>query len=502
MQIKCLIVNLNPPIILYIYNLLLNLLSFYCSSLIDFRRLSTCRERTEFLSNNSLWYLSRTIWVFNAIPDRTLSWFMSTALSMTLTSFVKCAIHATSFNRFYQRKLCVPRKNWEFPLDNHFVCCTQFEHSIQFCDPLAWSISTTSHQRVWRLANNIATCILYWCILHIATDCAGLNSFLEQLASKKVFSLNIISQSRAIMFVFPKLLSKALGCHQIPTTIGDDLSRFRRSASPTTWSNLTFYDYQNHSLETIFEIEKESDNFCHSLYFLLDFCHLYYIPFIILLGLVGNLLSCVVFLKTHLKLRSSSYYLAALATTDFSFLMSLLLVWLNSTIGWKVFNNNGWCETLVYVSAVCSSLSVWLIVAFTVERFIAVQYPLHRPHMCTVARAKTIILVLTILALVSHSYSFVTAGVVKNQGGDEMCELKAEYWQTMRIISIIDSIASLIVPLVLIIVMNTMIMRNLLKFGRRFNQEPGYTTNCSNREKSDINLNQIPVSFLLKESHF
>ncbi|XP_011873888.1 PREDICTED: thyrotropin-releasing hormone receptor-like isoform X2 [Vollenhovia emeryi] len=293
------------------------------------------------------------------------------------------------------------------------------------------------------------------------------------------------------MFVFQKLSSKTLGCHQIPTTI-DGLSRLRRSASPTAWSNQTFYDYQNHSFETIFELDEESDSFCTSLYFLLDFCHIYYIPSIILLGLVGNLLSCVVFLKTHLKLRSSSYYLAALATTDFSFLMSLLLVWLNSTIGWKVFNNNGWCETLVYVSAVCSSLSVWLIVAFTVERFIAVQYPLHRPHMCTVARAKTIILVLTILALVSHSYSFVTAGVVKNQGGDEVCELKIEYLETMQIISIIDSIASLIVPLVLIIVMNTMIMRNLLKFGRRFNQEPGYAANCPNREKSDINLNQIP----------
>ncbi|KMQ83804.1 neuropeptides capa receptor [Lasius niger] len=241
-------------------------------------------------------------------------------------------------------------------------------------------------------------------------------------------------------------------------------------------------------------MEEELDGICtsNSLDFL-HFCTLYYIPSIILLGLVGNLLSCVVFLKTHLKLRSSSYYLAALATADFGFLMSLLLVWLNGVVGWRVFNNDGWCETLVYVSAVCSSLSVWLIVAFTVERFIAVQYPLHRPHMCTVARAKTIILVLTIFALASHSYSFVTAGVVRNQDGDEVCDLRIEYLETMLIINIIDTIASVIVPLVLIIVINTMIIRNL-KFGRRFNQEPGSTANCANREKSDINLNQIPVS--------
>jgi hypothetical protein len=274
-----------------------------------------------------------------------------------------------------------------------------------------------------------------------------------------------------------------------------DQLRFRRSTSPeATWSNLTSYDYDNHSLETLFEFEEESLEVCTSLYFLLDFFHLYYIPFIILLGLVGNLLSCVVFVKTHLKLRSSSYYLAALAIADFGFLTSLLLVWLNNMLGWRVFNKDGWCETLVYVSAVCSSLSVWLIVAFTIERFIAVQYPLHRPHMCTVARAKMIILVLAVLALASHSYSFVTAGVVKSQDGDEVCELRVEYLEMMQIINIIDSIASLIAPLVLIIVMNTMIMRNLLSFSRQFKQGPGYIANCPDREKSDINLNEIPVS--------
>ncbi|RZF48430.1 hypothetical protein LSTR_LSTR015647 [Laodelphax striatellus] len=104
----------------------------------------------------------------------------------------------------------------------------------------------------------------------------------------------------------------------------------------------------------------------------LDFFHLYYIPAIISVGLVGNLLSCVVFLRTHLKMRSSSYYLAALATADFGFNVTLLLVWL-SGFGLRVFNEEGWCQGVVYFSSVCSFLSVWLIVAFTVERFIAVQ---------------------------------------------------------------------------------------------------------------------------------
>ncbi|XP_050575475.1 thyrotropin-releasing hormone receptor-like [Bombus affinis] len=271
----------------------------------------------------------------------------------------------------------------------------------------------------------------------------------------------------------------------------DVSARSRRSATPTTWANLTHYGYRNKSFDPSLDLEEKPIEACHALYFLLDFFHQYYIPSIILLGLVGNLLSCVVFLNTHLRIRSSSYYLAALATADFGFLVTLLLVWLNNTLGWKVFNKEGWCETLVYVSAVCSSLSVWLIVAFTVERFIAVQYPLHRPHICTIARAKTIVLVLVILALASHSYSFVTAGVI-NRDGEDYCDLKVEYLETMKIISIIDSIASLIAPLVLIIVMNTMIMRNLLRFSRRFKQSSTASTDCPSREQSDINLNQIP----------
>lgn len=293
----------------------------------------------------------------------------------------------------------------------------------------------------------------------------------------------------------------AFGCPRFRSTLGSpELSRVRRSniEREEYRSNESYFSNRSLIVDLMDPLNsdfiEESQDACDSLYFLLDIFHQYYIPLIILIGLVGNLLSCIVFLNTHLKMRSSSYYLAALASADFGFLVALLLVWLNSTVGWRVFNKAGWCETLVYISAVCSSLSVWLIVAFTVERFIAVQYPLHRPHMCTIARAKAIVLVLVVLALLSHSYAFVTAGVMPAQDGSEVCEMRMEYHETMRIISIVDSIASLIAPLILIIVMNTMITRNLLRFSRRFKQGPaGVSTNCPSRERSDMNLNQIPV---------
>ncbi|KAG8321093.1 G-protein coupled receptor activity protein [Homalodisca vitripennis] len=160
-----------------------------------------------------------------------------------------------------------------------------------------------------------------------------------------------------------------------------------------------------------------------------------------------------------------------------------LSVWLIVIVmQYLVFNKDGWCQGLVYLSSVCSFLSVWLIVAFTVERFIAVQYPLHRPHMCTVARAKTIVMSLTLVALVSHAYSFVTAGI--NVQG--VCDLREGYHETMRVINIIDSFLTLIVPLALIIVMNTMITRNLIRFSRRFKQQG---SECNDR--SDFVLHPL-----------
>ncbi|XP_044582329.1 neuropeptides capa receptor-like isoform X2 [Cotesia glomerata] len=279
------------------------------------------------------------------------------------------------------------------------------------------------------------------------------------------------------------------------------VSRIRRSIENLNLSSASFpSEESNFSANLSYNLNyldyDEESAICNPVLFLLELFHQYYIPSIIFLGLVGNLLSCVVFLNTHLKMRSSSYYLAALATTDFSFLVTLMVVWLNFKINWKVFNEDGWCEILVYVSAVCSSLSVWLIVAFTVERFIAVQYPLHRPYICTVARAKMVIFILTVLALVCHSYAFITAGVTKSRDGvEDVCDLKPEYLEVMRVINITDTVASLILPLILIVVMNTMIMRNFLKFSRRFKQTtsvPGTSNQCTSKDRSDINLNQAP----------
>ncbi|KAG0445673.1 hypothetical protein HPB47_023502, partial [Ixodes persulcatus] len=61
---------------------------------------------------------------------------------------------------------------------------------------------------------------------------------------------------------------------------------------------------------------------------LLDMLNTFYMPVVIYLGLVGNLLSLVTFLFTHLKTRTSSLYMGSLAISDAGFLFVLSFAWL------------------------------------------------------------------------------------------------------------------------------------------------------------------------------
>lgn len=124
----------------------------------------------------------------------------------------------------------------------------------------------------------------------------------------------------------------------------DNFAHFNYSQFNSSWNHTLFLQWMRRHRQYM-EHEYVPD-VCFPLLDLLDLFHLYYIPAIILVGLVGNLLSCIVFLNTHLKMRSSSYYLAALATADFGFLATLLMVWLNNNLGVQVrYQSNPFTQT-------------------------------------------------------------------------------------------------------------------------------------------------------------
>ncbi len=87
-------------------------------------------------------------------------------------------------------------------------------------------------------------------------------------------------------------------------------------------NGFNFSMYGNDS--TWMNMEKDESVSFHSVTYTLN---TYVTPIVIVIGVLGNTLSFVVFVATHLSRQSSSVYLAVLAAVDNVFLVILLFVW-------------------------------------------------------------------------------------------------------------------------------------------------------------------------------
>ncbi|OWF54077.1 pyrokinin-1 receptor-like [Mizuhopecten yessoensis] len=117
-------------------------------------------------------------------------------------------------------------------------------------------------------------------------------------------------------------------------------------------------------------------------------------------GFPGNILACIMWLQRPL-LHSSGCYLASLAISDLLFLVLSMMfdleyIWEIKTIGVPVV-----CQAFPVIYMAVQYMSPLLTMAFTVERFISVRFPLGRRIYCTVKRAAMVILFLALFVLVA-----------------------------------------------------------------------------------------------------
>lgn len=191
----------------------------------------------------------------------------------------------------------------------------------------------------------------------------------------------------------------------------------------------------------------------------------YYVPILVYFGTFGNTVSVYVFFRTKLKKLSSSYYLAALAISDTIFLIQLFVLWLGF-VKLDLYNLPIMCQAMNYLASVCSFMSVWLVLAFTVERFVAVKYPLLRAAVCTISRAKMMILILTVVGMLLYSPIPMSMEIRYNKDlKRKLCTNKQEWeWNYFNtIFNIVDTIITIVVPLIAITVLNCIISRTIWK---------------------------------------
>ncbi|KAL8570816.1 hypothetical protein ACOMHN_006965 [Nucella lapillus] len=223
-------------------------------------------------------------------------------------------------------------------------------------------------------------------------------------------------------------------------------------------------------------------------------------PIWYLVSFIGNPVSAVIWFGARMRRNNSSaVYLGSLAVSDFLFLILHLLHTLHATWGLDMYNVPGGCEAFMFFFYIPQYLSVILVAAFTIERYVAVCHPFLKEKWCTVRRACVAVLICTgISAALStaqiYIWTFYPGVNICNtrpqaaEGGDR------SFWNVWTLV--VDMLIFAVLPLV-VLIFNVLVLREIVRLSRngvitrqQQNRSEGSSTTAST-------LTLLSVSFYL-----
>nr|XP_022295862.1 FMRFamide receptor-like [Crassostrea virginica]XP_022295863.1 FMRFamide receptor-like [Crassostrea virginica] len=176
------------------------------------------------------------------------------------------------------------------------------------------------------------------------------------------------------------------------------------------------------------------------------------IPIIVFVGVFGNSVSMSVFTSNYLRRSSSSTFLVALACTDNVFLICLFVTWFDGSVD-NILNSVRSCQVISYLTFVSSFLSVWFVVGFTSERYIAICHPLRAKLFCTQVRERVAVVIFIMLSVVLYNFASWTTDVYTSKNITR-CTYNIKFIKFLNIVTWLDTVVTMLIPFTLIFFMN------------------------------------------------
>ncbi|CAF1098676.1 unnamed protein product [Rotaria sordida] len=200
----------------------------------------------------------------------------------------------------------------------------------------------------------------------------------------------------------------------------------------------------------------ESNNTIENIQVILMQISIPYIIIVSLIGIAGNVITIVMLSKRSLTKNFNNCTLIALATTDLLFNLALVSRCLNDLIE---LDSDLFCRLLSFFSHLAELLSACFTVHFTIQRFIAVKFPLSAFIERRIQFLHYIILILFILLGISYCLM-----LIKNNHYENCQEELNLNW------FISDALSSFVIPFTIIAVLNLLIIFHLRKTSRNNKQ--------------------------------
>ncbi|XP_020374877.2 probable G-protein coupled receptor 139 [Rhincodon typus] len=230
-------------------------------------------------------------------------------------------------------------------------------------------------------------------------------------------------------------------------------------------------------------------------------------PILAAIGAPANLVAILILSRGRCGLsRGITYYLLAIAVTDFLIIIVAVIInrigsiyfrysLLSTTPGCRI------CTVFVYISR---DGSVWLTVAFTIDRFVAICFQILKTRYCTEKTASLVIGIVCLLSCIKNApFFFVYQPLYILEGKPWFCDLKSSYYisPVWKSYQWLDHTLTPLLPFFLILLLNVLTVRYILAASKARKRlrgtENSKDAELANRKKSIILLFTISLSFLL-----
>ena len=189
-------------------------------------------------------------------------------------------------------------------------------------------------------------------------------------------------------------------------------------------------------------------------------------------------------------------YLAFLAVADTAVLLaSALKTWVRVVWGFELLHvSQASCKLLIFLTHLSLMTAAWLIVAVTLERFLAVWLPLRATEVCSVGRTRVVIAALLALLALVNAHVFWTAELVplaarRSVGSGVVCSSYAYRTLACRVFPWVHLALYCFLPAVLLLSLNGLILYRLYQRRQALASSPDSSTSRSSSNRHNNNNN-------------